>query len=196
MNRLLASRLVIASLLLGACSSSGGGSVEDAELVMEERLVGGWDGASTTGTSVLLIREGLTGTLSTTHLTSDEEEYELSFSVSGEVSEDDEELVVFNLSCDEARARPLAALDAVDEDPSAPAHTDDGTAAAPAIEEPEWDGLDCAGWGLQLECSVAGECGSAGCNLFCDIVYFGDAFATASIELASIEDELDHWQRV
>ncbi|MCR9165775.1 MAG: hypothetical protein ACE37F_07835 [Nannocystaceae bacterium] len=195
MNR-LASRLVFASLLLGACSSSGGGPVEDAELVMEERLVGGWDGASTTKTSVLLIREGLTGTLSTTRLTSDEEEYELSFSVSGEVSEDDDEIVVFNLACDEARARPLAAPDAPDEDPMGSADTDDTAAEAPAVETRDWDGLDCAGWELQLECGVAGECGSADCNLFCDIVYFGDAFATASIELASIEDELDHWQRV
>ncbi len=192
----LASRLVFASLLLGACSSSGGGPVEDAELVMEERLVGGWDGASTTGTSVLLIREGLTGTLSATHLTSDEEEYELSFSVNGEVSEDDDEIVVFNLSCDEARARPIAAADALDENPDDSSGAGDGTAEAPAVETREWDGLDCAGWGLQLECGVAGECGSGDCNLFCDIVYFGDAFATASIELASIEDELDHWQRV
>ena len=171
MNR-LASRLVFASLLLGACSSSGGGPVEDAELVMEERLVGGWDGASTTGTSVLLIREGLTGTLSTTHLTSDEEEFELSFSINGEVSEDDDEIVVFNLSCDEARARPIAAPDAGDENPDS-SDADDGTAEAPAIEPREWDGLDCAGWGLQLECGVAGECGSADCNLFCDIFIFG-----------------------
>jgi hypothetical protein len=191
----LASRLVFASLLLGACSSSGGGPGEDPELVMEERLVGGWDGASTTGTSVLLIREGLTGTLSTTHLTSDEEEYELSFSVNGEVSEEDEEIVVFNLSCDEARARPIAAPDAPGDDSTAPTG-DDATASDARAEPQDWDGLDCAGWGLQLECGVAGECGSADCNLFCDIVYFGDAFATASIELESIEDELDHWQRV
>ena len=190
----LASRLLIASLLLGACSSAGGPIEDvDGELAMEERLVGGWDGASTTGTSVLLIREGLSGTLSTTHLTSDDEEYELSFSIAGEVDEDDPELVVLSLSCAEARMRRLAVEDETP-DPL-PSSTDDPTDGEMATEEDAWSALDCAGWGLQLECGLAGMC-EADCNLFCDVTYFGDAFATAAIELASVEDELDHWQRV
>lgn len=192
----LASRLVFASLLLGACSSSSGPLEDgDTELAMEERLVGGWDGASTSGTSVLLLREGLAGTLSTTHLYGEESEYQLSFSISGDLDEDDAELVVLNLACDEARVRPLLAIEPENEEPDPSPSDASGDEELP-VEPDAWDALDCAGWGLQLECSLAGECGRADCNLFCDVVYFGDAFATAAIELATVEDELDHWQRV
>lgn len=191
-----ATRLVCASLLLGACSSSGGPSGLDEEEIIEERLVGGWDGASTTGTSVLLLREGLSGTLSATHLYATDHEYQLAFSVNGELAEDNDEMVVLNLSCAEARVRPLVAEDEGDDDTAPVPSSTDEEAVDESPEPDAWDALDCAGWGLQLECGIAGECGSADCNLFCDIVYFGDAFATASIELASIEDELDHWQRV
>ena len=192
----LASRLLFASLLLGACSSASG-PIEgtDGELAMEERLVGGWDGASTSGTSVLLIREGLSGTLSTTHLTSDDEAYELSFSIAGEVDEEDPELVVLTLACAEARMRPLAVEAPIETPDPLPSSTDETTGGETELPEERWDALDCAGWELQLECGLAGEC-DAGCNLFCDVTYFGDAFATAAIELASVEDELDHWQRV
>ena len=191
----LALPLLFASLLLGACSTASGPLEDmDGELAMEERLVGGWDGASTSGTSVLLIREGLSGTLSTTHLTSDDEAYELSFSIAGEIDEDDPELVVFSLSCAEARMRRLAAEDPGTTEPL-PSATDDPTGGEMASDDERWSALDCAGWGLQLECGLAGMC-EADCNMFCDVTYFGDAFATAAIELASVEDELDHWQRV
>ena len=186
--------LALASLLLGACSSSD--APLDSGMESEEQLVGGWDGASTSGTSVLLLREGLAGTLSATHLVAADREYQISFSVSGEMAEDDES-VLLALSCAEVRMRPLAAEVPSDEpEDSVPSSTDDETEEEPTVDEPVWDALDCSGWGLELECGTAGDCGGNDCNLFCDVTYFGDAFATAAIELASVEDELDHWQRV
>ncbi len=191
----IAARIVCASLLLGGCSSSGGLVVDEAQT--EERLIGGWDGASTTGTSVLLLREGLSGTLSAAHLFATDHEYQITFSVTGEMAEDNES-VLLDLSCAEGRIRSLTAEPEQEEDgeDTIPSATDEAPAQEPETAGDGWDALDCAGWSLQLECGIAGECGSADCNLFCDISYFGDAFATASIELASIEDELDHWQRV
>ncbi len=186
--------LALASLLLGACSSPNGPI--DSGIESEERLIGGWDGASTSGTSVLLLREGLAGTLSATHLHADDWEYQISFSVAGEMAEDNES-VLLALSCAEVRMRPVTAEgDAPAPLPDPIPSTTDEVPEEPPSTEVVWDAQDCSGWGLELECGVAGECGRNDCNLFCDVTYFGDAFATAAIELASIEDELDHWQRV
>ncbi len=190
----IAARIVCASLLLGGCSSSGGLVVDEEQI--EERLVGGWDGASTTGTSVLLLREGLSGTLSAVHLLADDREYQVNFSLAGNMAEDAES-VLLDLSCTEGRVRSLTALeDREDEEDTIPSATDEEPTEEEGIDPDGWDTLDCAGWALQLECGIAGECDNADCNLFCDVAYFGDAFATAAIELSSIEDELDHWQRV
>jgi len=193
----LVSRLAFASLLLGACSSSGAPLEQEMGLDMEARLIGGWDGASTTGTSVLLLREGLIGSLSATQLRSTERDLRLDFAVSGSISELDEELVLLDLSCAEVRARPHDdSVEGTQEPAPIPSSTDDPTGGQMPPEPAAWEALDCAGWNLQLQCSTAGACGTADCDLFCDIVYFGDSFATASIELAAVEDELDHWERV
>lgn len=190
----IAARIVCASLLLGGCSSSGG-LVEDEEQI-EERLVGGWDGASTTGTSVLLLREGLSGTLSAVHLIAEEREYQVNFSLAGSMAEDAES-VLLDLSCADGRVRSLTVEeDREDDEDTIPSATDEDPSQEAEGDPDGWDTLDCAGWALQLECGIAGECDTADCNLFCDVAYFGDAFATAAIELSSIEDELDHWQRV
>lgn len=189
----IAARIVCASLLLGACSSTGG-TVGDGEEQIEERLVGGWDGASTTGTSALLLREGLSGTLSAVHLFAADREYQVNFSVTGGMAEDDES-VLLDLSCAEGRARSLTAETDEEDDDAIPSATDEDPSEESETDEDGWDSLDCAGWALQLECGIAGEC-DTDCNLFCDVSYFGDAFATAAIELSSVEDELDHWQRV
>lgn len=190
----IAARIVCASLLLGGCSSSGGLVVDDEQI--EERLVGGWDGASTTGTSVLLLREGLSGTLSAVHLVAEDREYQVNFSLAGAMAEDSES-VLLDLSCAEGRVRSLTLEedDKEEDEDTVPSSTDQDAESEPEIETDGWDSLDCAGWALQLECGIAGEC-ETDCNLFCDVAYFGDAFATAAIELSSIEDELDHWQRV
>lgn len=191
----IAARIVCASLLLGGCSSAGGLVVDDEQI--EERLIGGWDGASTTGTSVLLLREGLSGTLSAVHLVAEDREYQVNFSLAGAMAEDSES-VLLDLSCAEGRVRSLTLEadkeDEEDED-AIPSTTDEEPEEEAEAETDGWDSLDCAGWALQLECGIAGEC-DTDCNLFCDVSYFGDAFATAAIELSSIEDELDHWQRV
>lgn len=192
----IAARIVCVSLLLGGCSSAGGLVVDEEQI--EERLIGGWDGASTTGTSVLLLREGLSGTLSAVHLVAEDREYQVNFSLAGTIAEDGES-VLLDLSCAEGRIRSLPVETEKEDDAQGP-----GTVPSSTDEEPEedsevqadgWDSLDCAGWALQLECGTAGEC-ETDCNLFCDVSYFGDAFATAAIELSSIEDELDHWKRV
>lgn len=194
----IAARIVCASLLLGGCSSSGG-LVADEEQI-EERLIGGWDGASTTGVSVLLLREGLSGTLSAVHLLATDREYQVNFSLAGTMAEDAQS-VLLDLSCTEGRVRSLTADtgrtdEEEEEEDTIPSTTDEEPDEETEADTDGWDSLDCAGWALQLECGIAGECDTADCNLFCDVSYFGDAFATASIELSSIEDELDHWQRV
>ncbi|MBV1857309.1 MAG: hypothetical protein KUG77_02780 [Nannocystaceae bacterium] len=189
----IAARIVCASLLLGGCSSSGG-PIGDEEQIAE-RLIGGWDGASTTGTSVLLLREGLSGTLSAAHLFGTDREFQVNFSVTGSMAEDDKS-VLLDLACAEGRVRSLTAEPDDEDDTTIPSATDEEPSEDSETDPDGWDSLDCAGWALQLECGIAGECDTADCNLFCDVSYFGDAFATATIELSSIEDELDHWQRV
>ena len=167
--------------------------------------VGGWDGAATEGSSVLLIRDGLTGTLSAAHLMGEELEYQITYDVEGDPA-DDPDSILFSLACAEVEMRSLTAqpepdpdadptTDPTGPDPTADANGEpaDGTGPAP---EASWAALDCAGWELELRCGLAGECGVGDCNMLCDVVYFGDAYASAQVPLVVVEDEFDHWQRV
>lgn len=181
--------LICASLSLSACAADSGSPMEVMPLEAGAEFVGGWDGAQTEGTSVLLLRDGLTGTLSAARLIGQEEEFEISYEVEGSMS-DDEGSLVLALSCAEARTRPLGA-ELEPTDPLDPMASGDTDAAAPS-----WSSLDCAGWELDLECGLAGDCQVGDCNMVCDVVYFGDAYATASVPLSTIEDEFDYWRRV
>lgn len=164
--------------------------------------VGGWDGAATEGSSVLLIRDGLTGTLSAAHLMGEELEYQITYDVEGDQAEDPDS-ILFALACAEVEmrnltARPDPTADPT-EDPAEPDPTADANGEpADGTEPPEasWAALDCAGWELELRCGLAGECGVGDCNMLCDVVYFGDAYASAQVPLVIVEDEFDHWQRV
>lgn len=151
-------------------------------------FVGGWDGAATQGSSVLLLREGLTGTLSAANLKGDEFEYHITYNVEGEADEVTDD-VVLGLGCAEIRVRPVLAPADVPEDDSA---SDDSQVPG----DDGWSSMDCAGWELDLQCGLAGECGVGDCNMLCDVVFFGDAYATAAVTLTVVEDEFDHWQRV
>jgi hypothetical protein len=166
--------------LLFALTACGGGPVTTVDRqAAETEYIGGWDASKTTGTSVLLLREGLTGRLSSASLQSDEAEYQLSFDVNGELMEDIDALNL-ELSCAEVRTRVTVR------------ETEDDH----VVEPPAWTGLDCAGWELALHCSLAGTCGSGGCNMICDIVHFGDAYAHAQVPLHEVEDQFDFWERV
>ena len=160
-------------------------------------FVGGWDGAATEGSSVLLLREGLTGTLSAANLKGDEFEYHITYNVEGEADEMSDD-VVLGLGCAEIRVRPVLA-------PASAGGTGDGSDVpqddtaendSPGLGDDGWSSMDCAGWELDLRCGLAGECGVGDCNMLCDVVFFGDAYATAAVTLTAVEDEFDHWQRV
>jgi len=170
--------------------------------------VGGWDGAATEGSSVLLIREGLTGTLSAAHLMGEELEYQITYDLEGDPTEDPDS-ILFSLACAEVEMRSLTAQpdpnadpNADPNDPTADPDPNDSTAngepadATDPAAEASWAALDCAGWELELRCGLAGECGVGDCNMLCDVVYFGDAYASAKVPLTVVEDEFDHWQRV
>ena len=167
----------VALSLLIACAGGVDEGTEDPEVV-ENRYVGGWDGSQTSGTTVLLLREGLSGTLSAASLGGQDEEYRVAFDIAGELDPETQD-VTLDLTCNEVSARPMM-----------PAH--DRTME----EEPMWGALDCAGWELALECGLAGDCDGGDCNMICDITHFGDAYATAQLNLTAVEDELDFWERV
>lgn len=171
-------RIVVLSALasLIACAGNVGEGEGDPEAV-ENRFVGGWDGSQTDGNTVLLLREGLGGTLSAASLEGVRDEYRIAYEVSGMVDEQTED-VTLELGCSELSARPMP----MDE--------------ATAMEEDNWGALDCAGWELALECGLAGDCEGGDCNMICDVIHFGDAYATAEIPLTTIEDALDFWERV
>lgn len=188
MMRSRLARVALAPVLgaLFACAPSGSAPEEAPEQDRMAAYVGGWDGAATQGSSVLLLREGLTGTLSAARLVGAEFEYQVTYEVEGEPDETSSD-VMLGLGCAEIRMRPIAAEtpDEPDPDPS----------SEPAAED-TWASLDCAGWELDLQCGLAGECGVGDCNMLCDVVFFGDAYATATVTLSVVEDEFDHWQRV
>jgi len=182
-------RIALAPALCGllACATNSGPSTDTADERMSA-YVGGWDGDATRGSSVLLLRDGLIGTLSAANLVGEDVEYQVSFDVNGDAVEDSVDDVLLSLSCSEVLTRPMLA--AADTDAA------DDQEPAEAPEEPQWSSVDCAGWEIELQCGLAGECAGGDCNMVCDIVYFGDAFATATVTLSGVEDEFDHWQRV
>jgi hypothetical protein len=169
-------RLFVASafgMLLG-CTSGIEEASDDPEMI-ENRFVGGWDGSQTRGPTVLLLREGLSGTLSAASLGGIDEEYRIAYDVSGMIDEQTQD-VTLELGCAEVSERPMPI---------------DGE-----MPEETWGALDCAGWELSLACGLAGDCEGGDCNMICDVTHFGDAYATAEIPLTTIEDELDFWERV
>jgi hypothetical protein len=125
---------------------------------------------------VLLLREGLSGMLSAASLAGGTQEYRIAYEISGELDEETQDLTL-TLTCSEVGSRPM--MDASDR----------------VVEEPMWGALDCAGWELGLECGLAGDCDGGDCNMICDIIHFGDAYATADLSLTEVEDELDFWKR-
>jgi hypothetical protein len=170
-------RICIASILalpLGCGGDIEEGSPETDEI--ENRFVGGWDGSQTRGTTVLLLREGLSGTLSAASLAGVHDEYRIAYDVSG-MLDDETQDVTLELGCNEVSARPMATEGMV-------------------VDENAWGALDCAGWELALACGLAGDCEGGDCNMICDVTHFGDAYATSEIPLTMIEDELDFWERV
>lgn len=171
-------RLCVASLfaLLLGCGGGieEGSSTETDEI--ENRFVGGWDGSQTRGTTVLLLREGLSGTLAAASLAGVKDEYRITYDVSGTLDEETHD-VTLELGCSEVSSRPMPVEGAI-------------------TDEAAWGALDCAGWELALECGLAGDCNGGDCNMICDVIHFGDAYATALIPLSTIEDELDFWERV
>ncbi len=184
-------RLALLPVLGGllACASNGSAPIEPESDRMGA-YVGGWDGAATQGSSVLLLREGLTGTLSAANLHGEEYEYQITYNVEGE-ADDGTDDVVLGLGCAEIRVRPVLAP--ASDDTGEPPEDEDEP--EPSLDD-GWSSLDCAGWELDLQCGLAGECGVGDCNMLCDVVFFGDAYATASVTLTVVEDEFDHWQRV
>lgn len=171
----LARCAIPAVLWFAACTSGTSGDTDTSEAF----FVGGWDGAQTRGTSVLLLREGLSGTLSGAVIGDDHEEIMLTYAAEGVVEYADVGMIlVLELGCEEAFTRSLVRDGNPDED------------IADA-----WTPLDCGDWDLQLQCSLAGSCEGTRCNLVCDVSYFGDGYARAGIPLADIEDEFDYWRR-
>ena len=166
---------VALSLLFGCAGGVDEGS-EDPEVV-ENRYVGGWDGSQTSGATVLLLREGLSGTLSAASLGGHTDEYRVAYDIAGELDPDSQD-VTLTLTCSEVSSRPMM-----------PEHDR-------VMTEPMWGALDCAGWELGLECGLAGDCDGGDCNMICDVTHFGDAYATAQLNLTAVEDELDFWERV
>jgi hypothetical protein len=171
-------RIPVASalvLLLGCANGVEEGS-SDPDAI-ENRFVGGWDGSQTSGTTVMLLREGLSGTLSAASLGGISDEYRIAYDVSGTLDEQTQD-VTLELGCSEVSSRPMP------------------TDEADMMADESWGALDCAGWELALACGLAGDCEGGDCNMICDVIHFGDAYATAEIPLTSIEDELDFWERV
>jgi hypothetical protein len=144
------------------------------------------------GAAVLLLREGLVGTLSGAAIESRDRVYQVVFEVGGEV---DKDMLVLALNCAEARQRWLDPDQAPDAAPDA-SETPIGAGSDESFEDSPWMSLDCAGWDLELTCGLAGDCATGDCNMVCDITYFGDAYAHSEIVLADVEDEFDYWQRV
>lgn len=196
------SLLLALPALCGALACASADSDDSQPEPTDDRMgafVGGWDGATTQGSSVLLIREGLTGTLSGATLIGPEFEYQITYGVEGEGAEDSDEEILLGLACAEIRTRPVVASNDradVDADPELPSHEDAGKDEDTDAPAPGWTSLDCAGWELELRCGLAGDCGVGDCNMLCDVAYFGDAYATAAVALMAVEDEFDHWQRV
>lgn len=190
--------LVPAFALCGlfACAANS----DSAPVPEDDRVgafVGGWDGEATEGQSVLLIRDGLTGTLSAAHLIGEALEYRVTYDIDGEADQITDDIVL-GLGCAEVTVRPRADLSSAEpsDDDNADGGSDGADADADADAEQAWSSLDCAGWELDLQCGLAGNCEVGDCNMLCDVVYFGDAYATASVALTVVEDEFDHWQRV
>lgn len=166
-----------------ACGPGSEGAVDERSV--DEEFIGGWDAEGSGGSAILLIREGLIGTLNVTSLSGRERQFHVVFDVQGQV---EEESLMLGLNCAEARERSML----VNDDDA----TDEPSTAADEDESDDWVALDCSGWDLELQCSIAGECNTGDCNMVCDVVYFGDAYAHSEIELGSVEDAFDYWQRV
>lgn len=176
--RTIQSVTVTASLLcISACGPTTNSNLGSEPVV---NYVGGWDGADTRGSSVLVLRDDLRGTLTSSMFGDAVHDYRVSYEVMGEI--DSANMLQMRLACVEAgRAEVI-------DDPSA------GDDLSP---EQEWAGIDCSGWELGLACTLAGDCDSGGgCNMICDIVDFGDAYALSGLTLESVEDQFDMWHRV
>ncbi|TPV97314.1 MAG: hypothetical protein B7733_00255 [Myxococcales bacterium FL481] len=170
--------MILCSLLGAVACGSASDSTQGSE--SELSYAGGWDGADTRGSSVLLLRDDLRGTLTASIFGDAVYDYRMSYDVNGEIDEDN--MLVMKLACmDGAQAETV-----VDPTP------DDGISP-----EQDWVGIDCSGWELELACSLAGDCESGGgCNMICDIVGFGDAFAYGGLPLEEVENQFDMWKRV
>jgi hypothetical protein len=159
------------------------------ERSLEGEFVGGWD-AGGGATGILLMRDGLVGTLSGASLIGRERQYQIVFDVAGTVDPDG--MLVLELGCAEGRERSLTY------DPSS--STDDADAPARAdgddTGEDGWAHMDCTGWDLVLECGLTQHCGRGDCSMVCDVMFFGDAYARGHLSLGDVEEELDYWQRV
>jgi hypothetical protein len=184
-------------LLCVAACGPGTGPAPD-ERSVEDDYIGGWDAEGSDGAAILLLREGLIGTLNITSLQGREQRFRLIFDVQGET---EDEALMISLNCSEARAQDLTADEPEDTEPDAGSETtgEGDPASRDGDADPAddgWAALDCSGWDLELSCSLAGECNSGDCNMVCDVVFFGDAYAVSEIELGRVEDAFDYWQRV
>ncbi len=161
---------IVAALTLAcaACGSQGSPPGNDAR-----RFSGGWDGPNDASTAVLLLRDDLEGTLHDLKLAGGRLAYSFAYDVEGVLGGDGRSIDLSLVCAQAATAEP-----AVRDDPSA------------------WSAVDCAGWELELACELVGDCEANGCNLICDVTYFGDGYATMAIPLSRVEDHFSTWQRV
>jgi len=183
-------------LCVAACGPGTGPAPDDRSV--EDDYIGGWDAEGSDGAAILLLREGLVGTLNITSLQGREQRFRLIFDVQGQT---EDEGLMLSLNCSEARAKELTSDEPDDTAPDAGSETTgEGDPAARDGEadptDDEWTALDCSGWDLELSCGLAGECNSGDCNMVCDVVFFGDAYAVSEVELGRVEDAFDYWQRV
>jgi hypothetical protein len=178
-----------------ACGPST--SVEPEDESLADEFIGGWDAEGSGGAAILLLRDGLLGTLNVSSLEGREQQFHIVFDVAGDLEDD---TLTLNLNCSEARERSLGSSDEPSPEPPDVPDTDgvdEGEGdRSDDDDDDEWSAVDCSGWDLALSCDLAGECGTSDCNMVCDVVYFGDAYAHSQIELGSVEDAFDYWQRV
>lgn len=155
-------------LVVTACGSQSASSGRAAR-----RFIGGWDGPNDESTAVMLLRDDLEGTIHDMKLAGGPLAYAFTYDVEGVLGGDGRSIDLALVCAQAATAEP-----AERDDPSA------------------WAAVDCAGWELELACELVGDCESNGCNLICDVSYFGDGYATMAMPLATIEDHFASWQRV
>lgn len=164
-------------LAIAAAMPSCQGSDSSDQGVTASRFAGGWDSDAPQGAPVMLLRDDLEGTLGEVEFVGGVQTYGINYEVEGELHRGNGELSL-SLTCAEARLVS-------------------NTARAPAADgETPWTPLDCAGWELELSCALAGDCESNGCNLVCDVIYFGDGYATMAMPLSDVEDQFAIWNRV